>query len=315
MTRSRLVSSTLLLLAAAACSSDHGGVTQPATISPELAGVLNDGFAQSAAGFGETNNSFVAGLDAFAPWMPPAFGATMDRFHRTSDFMGGGLADDFDGAGAFATFGHGPFDGGPFAPIRANKNCTFSSSTGRVTCPSQTIGGLTINRSYAYTDVNNKPQAALDTTTNTVNTRVTVSGTIVFRRGDTTTVNHASDQTVTGLAKGSAKRVINGTSGGTEDTKGTDDKGNKFTTARIIGDTTTGLTIPVQSGKPTYPTAGSVVRSMQVTATIGSQAPAKSSRREVITYDGSATAKVTITHDGTTKNCTLPLPRGRLNCS
>lgn len=314
MTRARLLSASLLLLAAAACSSDHS-VTQPQAISPELAAVVNDGFAQSAAGFGETNNSFVAGLDAFAPWMPPAFGAMVDRFHRTSDFMGGGLAGDFAGAASFAGFGHGPFDGGPFAPIRANKDCTFSSSTGRVTCPPQTIGGLTINRSYAYTDINNKPQSALDTTTNTVNTRVTVSGTIVFRRGDTTTVNHASDQTVSGLAKGSTKRVISGTSGGTENSKGTNDKGDAFTVARVIGDTTTGLTIPVQSGRGTYPIAGSVVRSMKVTATIGSQAPAVSTRREVVAYDGSATAKVTITHDGTTKNCTLPLPRGRLNCA
>jgi len=315
MTRTRFVSATLLLLAAAACSSDHGGVTQPSAISPDLANVINDGFAQSAAGFGETNNSFVAGLDAFAPWMPPAFGVNADRFHRTSDFMGGGLSGDFAGAATFLTFGRGPFDGGPFAPIRANKDCTFSASTGRVTCPAQTIGGLTINRSYAYTDVNNKPQPALDTTTNTVNTRVTVTGSIFFRHGDTTTVNHASDQTVTGLAKGSTKRVISGTSGGTEDTKGTDAKGNKFTTARLIGDTTSGLTIPVQSGRGTYPTAGSVIRSMQVTATIGTQAPAVSKRREVVTYDGSATAKVTITHDGTTENCTLPLPRGRLSCS
>jgi hypothetical protein len=34
----------------------------------------------------------------------------------------------------------------------------------------------------------------------------------------------------------------------------------------------------------------------------------------VITYDGTATAKVVITQDGTTQNCTLPLPRGRLTC-
>lgn len=315
MTRSRLLSAALFVLAGSACSSDR--VTQPPSqaISPELSTILNDGFATSAAGFGETNNSFVADLDAFAPWMPPALGTVADRFHRMSDLMGGGLADNFAGASTFVGFGHGPFDGGPFAPIRASKDCTFSSSTGRVTCPPQTIGGLTINRSYAYADVNNKPQAALDTNTNTVNTRVTVSGTIASRRGDTTTVSHASDQTVTGLAKGSAKRVISGTSSGTENSKGTDAKGNKFTTARVMGDTTIGLTIPVQSGKSTYPTAGSVVRAMQVTATIGSQAPAVSTRREVVVYDGTATAKVTITHDGTTKNCTLPLPRGRLICS
>jgi hypothetical protein len=40
-----------------------------------------------------------------------------------------------------------------------------------------------------------------------------------------------------------------------------------------------------------------------------------SHRREVITYDGSATAKMVITQDGTTKTCTLPLPFGRPTCS
>ena len=38
-------------------------------------------------------------------------------------------------------------------------------------------------------------------------------------------------------------------------------------------------------------------------------------RREVITYDGTAVAKVAITQNGTTKNCTRPLPRGPLSCS
>ncbi len=315
MSRTRLICGAALVIGAAACSSDRSGVTTPQALSPELTSILTDGFATSAAGFGETNNSFVAGLDAFAPWMPPALGAEMDRFHRTTDLMGGGLASDFAGAGVFLSFGHGPFDGGPFAPGHSSSNCAFSASDGRVTCPAQTIGGLTINRSFAYLDVNNKPQASLDTTTNTVNSRVSVSGTIVSRsKQDTTVVSHSSDQTVTGLAKGSTKRTVNGTSSGTESTKGTDNKGNAFTSARAMGDTTTGLTIPVQSGHSTYPTAGTVVRSMKVTVTLGTQAPATSTRREVITYDGSATAKVTITHDGATKACTLPLPRGRLSC-
>jgi hypothetical protein len=54
---------------------------------------------------------------------------------------------------------------------------------------------------------------------------------------------------------------------------------------------------------------------MNASVTITGQSPAVSSRREVVTYDGSATAKVVITHDSTTQNCTLPLPRGRLTCS
>jgi hypothetical protein len=35
----------------------------------------------------------------------------------------------------------------------------------------------------------------------------------------------------------------------------------------------------------------------------------------VVTYDGTATAKVVITRDGTTRNCTVALPRGRPSCS
>jgi hypothetical protein len=53
---------------------------------------------------------------------------------------------------------------------------------------------------------------------------------------------------------------------------------------------------------------------MKVTVTVSGQSPATTTRREVITYDGSATAKVVITHDGTTQNCTLPLPFGHLTC-
>jgi hypothetical protein len=39
-----------------------------------------------------------------------------------------------------------------------------------------------------------------------------------------------------------------------------------------------------------------------------------STRREVITYDGSSTAKVVITKDGVTQTCTQALPHGRLSC-
>jgi hypothetical protein len=57
-----------------------------------------------------------------------------------------------------------------------------------------------------------------------------------------------------------------------------------------------------------------IVRSMTVTVTVSGQSPAQSSRREVITYNGTATATVVITEDGTTQNCTLPLPFGHLSC-
>jgi hypothetical protein len=53
---------------------------------------------------------------------------------------------------------------------------------------------------------------------------------------------------------------------------------------------------------------------MNATVTIQGQSPTTKSRREVITYDGSATATIVITQDGTTKTCSLPLPRGMPTC-
>lgn len=277
--------------------------------------MLSDGFATSTAGFSQTDNSFVADADFFLGFMPLGWGKSAGSFNRGFDLMGGGLGPDFDGGGLFFDLGHAAFGGGPFAP-RAPKNCTFSSSTGRVTCPPVTMGGLTINRSFAYTDASGKAEAAPDSNTNTVNTRVAVTGTIVTRdKDDTTTVNSASDRTVSGLLKTATKRTIDGKSGATEVTNGTNHDGVKFTTTRMQGDTTVGVTIPVQDHKASFPIAGSVTRSMKVTAQVTGKPDATSLRREVITYDGSTTAKVVITHDGTTKNCTLPLPHGHLTCS
>jgi hypothetical protein len=87
-----------------------------------------------------------------------------------------------------------------------------------------------------------------------------------------------------------------------------------FTATRLVGDTTTGLIIPISSGKPTYPTAGKVVRQMKATVTVSGTTTTRE-RREVITYDGSATATLVITTDGTTKTCKLPLPRGEPSCN
>ena len=131
----------------------------------------------------------------------------------------------------------------------------------------------------------------------------------------TTTVNDVSDRTVSGLAKGSIARTVDGTSKGQESTTGASTRGN-FTATRIVGDTTTGLVIPVSTDdSQTYPTAGTVIRSIQACLTYEGQAAITVTRREVVTYDGSATAKVVITENGSTRNCTRPLPRGPLSCS
>src|SRR5205823_7037444 len=119
---------------------------------------------------------------------------------------------------------------------------------------------------------------------------------------------------VAGLASGSTQRTVNGTASGTESTVGTNDDGAHFTATRVAGDTVSGLIIPLQNGRPTYPTAGTIVRSMQATVALSGQTPTSSSRREVITFDGSSTAQITVTQDGVTKTGTLSLVGGGVDC-
>jgi hypothetical protein len=229
-----------------------------------------------------------------------------DRF----SLMGGGLGGLFLGKGFDGGFGHGRHGD----PVLSG-SCTFSASTGRVTCEAETRHGLTIQRSAAYTDANGTVQSAFDSvTTNTINTRVSVSGTVTRRDSAKTAVQHASERTVSGLAKGSTQRTVNGASAGQETTTGADSAG-AFTVLRVAGDTTKNVVIPVPTATTThpYPASGTVIRSMKVTLTRAG-ATTTATRREVVTYDGSATASVQVTKDGVTTTCTLPLPHGRLNC-
>jgi hypothetical protein len=213
-------------------------------------------------------------------------------------------------------FGHG-FDRGLFGGIFAGTSlpgtCAFDAGSGRVICIPVTHDGLTIARSAAYKDGSGTVQSAFDSlTTNSINIRVSVNGTKVRHDNDTSVVQHTSDRTVAGLAPGSTQRTVNGTSSGTENIKGSNTTGS-FTAVRTIGDTITGVVIPVSTTGPAFPTAGTVIRSAQVVLTYAGQTPTTSTRREVISYNGSGSATVTITHDGVTQTCTLA-PRGRPMC-
>ena len=131
----------------------------------------------------------------------------------------------------------------------------------------------------------------------------------------TTSVNDVSDRTVSGLAKGSTERTVNGSSMGQESTTGESSRG-KFTATRVVGDTTSGLVIPIATdNNQTYPTDGTVIRAIRASLTYEGQSAITVTRREVVTYDGSATAKVVITENDSTRNCTRPLPRGPLSGS
>jgi hypothetical protein len=290
------------------CATDNA--TSPLASSQAAAAL-----ATAPISFDQLNSSFVESSDQSSGFVPMGMGFGGGRENHFGpgwgSLMGGGIGEGFIGGIGFRR----GFDRGPFGDIRDSDDCAFSTTTNRVECSDETHGGLTVTRSYSFLDASGAVQQAFDAaTTNTINVKTTVTGTRTHHETATSTVNSSSDFTVGGLALGSTQRTVDGKSAGTESTTGTRD-GVVFTAQRSAGDTTSGLVIPLQDGRPTYPTAGSVIRSMQATVTVDGSAPSTTSRREVITYDGSATATVVITQDGVTKNCTKALPHGPLSCS
>lgn len=306
-----LLVAALATLGAAACSDTLGTSSAASDVAAA--------FTSTPLGFGSVTSSFTSSGDSTGGGFRPDGGGHGGHHGGRGDhhgppggldFMGGGFGDDFMGGPRGG--GH-PFDGGGRPGGSPTETCAFAAATGLVTC-TDTHHGLSVTKTLAFTTAAGVAQSAPDSLTDKVVSHVQVSGTTTRRDSVTAVVQHTSDRTVTGLAKGSTQRTVNGTSAGTENLSGTSDKG-QFTATRVVGDTTKALVIPVADGRPSYPTSGTVIRSMQATVTYSGQAPVASSRREVITYDGSATAKVVITQDGTTRTCSLPLPHGRPTCN
>ncbi|HET9425786.1 MAG TPA: hypothetical protein VFO55_10475 [Gemmatimonadaceae bacterium] len=317
----RLAAGVAVIVAGAACAE----IGNP---SPDMTGATA-AFESVPAGFSATSSSFAPEGDfgeAFHPHRGPGSGGGMeqrgrrghddDRGHhgkgRSDSFgfmMGGGMGREFLGE-----IGFGPGKGrGPFHVDSVGSSCVFSASTGVVTCGPITRGGLTILATATITKTDGTAQSKVDTATNKVVLTSEVSGTKTRRDSATSVIAHKSSRTITGLAAGSTQRTVDGTSVGTEKTTGVTDDG-AFEALRTVNDTTAGIVIPLVEGKPTYPSAGRVSRNMSVTVTVGSTTKSHT-RSEVVTYDGTATAKVVITQDGATKTCTMPLPRGKLVCN
>jgi len=339
--------SRLLILAGAVVGASACTDTTASPPSSLTQAALMAALASAPVGYGDLSTSYVGVTAANASLAGLWVGGGRDASFDRGGFMGGGLGDAFIGGIAFGGRGghRGPFGGG------LKCSGTFDAATGRVICPDETDDGVTIKRSAKYTDAAGVAQQAFDTlTTNTVNLQSALTGTLTFDRGAddvdedghrdggehhwgrgrgsggrllgdtstvltaTTTINSASSRTVSGLAQNSTQRTVDGASLGTESTVGTSSRGS-FTATRAVGDTTLGLIVPVLSETKAYPTAGTVIRQMQATLKYTGEDAVTLSRREVVTYDGSATAKVVITDNGTTKTCTRPLPRGPLSCS
>ncbi|CAN5717689.1 hypothetical protein BH23GEM1_BH23GEM1_12040 [soil metagenome] len=192
--------------------------------------------------------------------------------------------------------------------------CTYSSGTGRFTCPDVTRDGITISRSYALFDAADKPQKKRDSNTVKVNTQVWARGTARKDHG-TVTIDRKSDLTATGVQRSSPNRTLNGTEQGMSMMEHQTSRG-KVTSAVVFGDTTIALVIPNHDSQRKWPLSGTVIRSHSGTRTMEGHAGSNSfSRRAVFVYDGSAVVKITITSNGQTKSCTLNLETREHRCT
>jgi len=300
----RTLATATTLLGATACTLDSFG-------GPGRTMQFDSAFDSAPAGMEVASSSYAA--DGMGAWGGPHRGKGPGG-PGMGGLMGGGMGADFRGEGDRGRGpGRGPFGFG----VNIDANCTVAS--GDVTC-TRTTNGLTAVTIYTIKDAAGASQSKVDSlTTNSVRTRTTVTGTTTRGRDGgsvSATVSVTSDRTVTGLAPSSTQRTVNGTSRGSENSSGTNRDGQAFTAVRLSADTTTNLVVPVSSTTtaPPIPKSGKVIRYMKVTSTVAGSTATTKERREVIEYDGSATAKVTITENGTTKSCTMSLPGGRPNC-
>lgn len=302
------VAGAVAMAGIAACNNDVSSPNQFANAT-----LLEAGLSSAPLGFNEITSSFAGdGMTSFAGERG-GHGPGRDGrdFGFGGGFMGGGLGDAFAG-GIGGGRGH---ERGPFAS-GLDSTCVFAAGTGDVTCGPTVRNGVTVTRVYSFKTTAGAAQSKPDSTTNSERSRITASGTFTKMRRDslTTTVQHSSDRTVTGLASTATQRTVNSVSTGTENTTGLNRDGVRFTSVRVSGDTTAGLVIPILTTGRSYPTAGNVRREMKITMTVTGATPTTTTRREVITYNGTATATVVITTNGTSKTCSLPLPNGRMVC-
>jgi hypothetical protein len=308
-----------LILTTTACADILGGEAET-TEDPTLAAA----FQSVPIGYSSAQNSYGEEAEGEGPFFPssmdggmgPGRGRGRGGEHALGrgfgPLIGFGLRGDFlGGRGLGWLFGRGRHGDPDFNGIF---DCEYNVATLRVECePVTGRRGLTIERSIAFFDADGDVQTAFDSvTTDEINTRVSVTGTITRRDSAVTVVEHASDRTVGGLADGSTERRIDGIASGREATTGTDSTGD-FSLLRVAHDTISGIVIPKRETGRTYPTAGTIVRRMDVSRTRNGTTTTLS-RREVITYDGSDVAKLVVTQGERTKTCRIPLPFGRPTC-
>lgn len=181
------------------------------------------------------------------------------------------------------------------APVPSS--CGYDGVSKSFVCPNVTVSGVTASRSFTLFDASGAPQTAFDrTTTAAVQLKAAVAGTVTS--GATTlVVGEQQDMTLSGLLTG--VHTLNGTSA----LQMTGSYGTGATAIPIktsVSTTIASLVLPKSSSGSQWPQSGTITASI-TDASFGSPMTV------TIAFDGTSTAKMTVTVNGFTTTSTIDL--------
>lgn len=178
-------------------------------------------------------------------------------------------------------------------------SCSFDGASRSFVCPSVSVSGVTVSRTFTLYDASDTPQAAFDpATTAAVRLQTTFAGTITS--GSTTlVVDQQQDVKVSGLLTG--VHVLNGSSlGHVAGTTGTSATPITSTVTTSISN----LVLPRESTGPNrFPASGTIAAVAE--ATVGTLP--KITTSVTIAFNGTSSAAVTLTVNGVTTHCSVDL--------
>jgi hypothetical protein len=174
-------------------------------------------------------------------------------------------------------------------------NCTFNASSQRLVCPVVTRAGtLTVTRSYAFWDANNVPQDHYDAQ---LTAKANIQTEIVGERSGESwsgSIDRSRDMTVTGLAGTETQRTWNGT-GTSEVTRSRhNDSGEERSYEINCTLTVANVVVPVPNGDQRFPLSGTITHHCTITFDGGPRDGQTVERTAVVTFNGTATATVTV---------------------
>ena len=195
-------------------------------------------------------------------------------------------------------------------PRVIGENCTYDAGAGQYNCSVTVDSGLNISRSFTLFGGGVVQQAYDAQTTDSVQFRSTLSGTVV-RPNFTRTVSHTRAATLSGLGGTETQRTFNGTGSGSVDAQYSGTRGTRSYTS-TSSDTIASVVFPVPQSPETFPLSGSIIHNISATQTVerGRTVSRSVSRRVMVTFNGTALVPMTVG----TLTCTLNLTTHAVSC-